>query len=65
MFLEKSLSSSTSIPVIDWIKCKLDEKTEAYTFVSSIFSESLLTDNQSVFKDLNVIQLGIDKTDAW
>ena len=29
-----------------------------------MFSENLLAGNQSVFKDLNVIQLGINKTDA-
>ena len=52
------------MPVIDRINCKLEGKTEAYAFAPSMFSESLLAGNQSVFEDLNVIQLGIDKTDA-
>lgn len=52
------------MPVIDRINCKLEGKTEAYAFALSIFNESSLAGNQSVFKDLNVIQLDIDKTDT-
>lgn len=43
------------MPIIDQIKYKLEGKTEAYIFALSIFSRSLLTYNQFVFKDLNVI----------
>ena len=33
------------MPVIDQINCKLEEKTEAYVFALSMFSESLLASN--------------------
>lgn len=36
---------------------------EAYAFAPSIFNESSLFGNQSVFENLNIIQIGIDKTD--
>lgn len=52
------------MPVIDQINCKLEKKTKAYKFAPSMFNKSLLIKNQSVFKDLNVIQIGIDKSDT-
>lgn len=52
------------MPIIDQINCKPEGKTEAYNFVPSMLGESLLARNQSVFEDLDIIQLGIDKTDA-
>lgn len=52
------------MPVIDRIKCEAEGKTEAYAFAPSMFSESSLSGNQSVFKDLNVVQMGIDKENA-
>lgn len=52
------------MPVSDQINCKLEEKIEAYAFALSMFSESWLADNQLVFEDLNVIQLGIDNIDV-
>ena len=55
--------TSAAMPLISLINCKTEEKTEAYTFALLIFSESLLDSNQSVFEDLNVIQMEIDKTD--
>lgn len=63
-FPRECLSSSISMPVINQINCKLKGKTKAYVFVPSMFSKSLLAGNQLVFKDLNIIQLDIDKTDA-
>ena len=63
-FPGESLSSSAPMPIIDRIRCELEGKTEAYAFASSMFSESSLAGNQSVFEDLNVIQMGIDKSDA-
>lgn len=52
---------SVCIPTIDKIKCQREEKTEAYAFVSSMFNESSLAGNQLIFKDLNIIQIGIEK----
>lgn len=63
-FPRESLTSSISMPVINQINCKLEKKTEAYNFAPSIYSESLHASNSSVFEDLNVIQLGIDKTNT-
>lgn len=51
------------MPLISLINCKTEGKTEAYAFAPLMFSESSLDDNQSVFEDLNVVQMGIDKTD--
>lgn len=65
VFPSESLSYGfVSMPVIDCIQCKTEKKTEAYAFASSMFSESSLAGNQSVFEDLNVIQMGIDKEDV-
>lgn len=46
---------------INVINCKTEEKTKAYTFAPLMFSESFLSDNLSIFEDLNVIQIGIEK----
>lgn len=47
--------------VIDRIKCEAEVKTEAYAFAPSMFNKSSLSGNQSLFEDLNVVQMGIDK----
>lgn len=52
------------MPIIDKINCKLEKKTESYIFAFLIFSENLFMDNQSIFENLNVIQLNIIKTDV-
>ena len=49
--------------IINRINCKVERKTETYTFALSIFSESSLNRNLLVFEDLKVIQIGIEKTD--
>ena len=55
-FPSKTLSyTSTAMPLISLIDCKTKGETEAYTFAPSIFSESSLDGNQSVFKDLDII----------
>lgn len=62
-FPSKTLSyTSAAMPLISLINCKIEEKTEAYAFPPSMFSESSSDGNQSVFKDLNVLQIRIDKT---
>lgn len=50
-----------AILLISLINYKTEEKTEAYAFVTLMFSESLLDGNQSVFENLNVVQRKIDK----
>lgn len=60
-FPKKSLSSFAPMPIIDWIRCKLENKTEAYIYALSMFSESFFAGNQSVFEDFNIIQMGINK----
>lgn len=57
------LYSSVCMPTIDCIKCQKGRKTEVYAFVLSIFNKSLLLDNYFVFKDLNIVQIGIQKED--
>lgn len=51
------------MPKINVNNCKTKGKTEEYTFIPLIFSESFFAGNQLVFKNLKVIQIGIDKTD--
>lgn len=55
MFPRESPTSSTFIPVIEQINCKLKVKMEVYAFALSMFSKNLLAGNQLVFEDLNVI----------
>lgn len=63
-FSSKTLSyTSAGIPLISLINCNTKRKTETYAFVSLMFSESSLNSNQSVFEDLNIVQMEMDKTD--
>lgn len=59
-----SFSYASSMSKINIIDCKTEEKTEAYVFAPSMFSENSLSGNQSVFEDLNVVQMGIDKMNS-
>lgn len=52
------------MPKINVIDYKTEGKMEAYAFAPSMFSESSLSDNILMFKDLNIIQIGIDKTNS-
>lgn len=52
------------MPVIDCIKCEAKKKTEIYVFLFSMFSKSLFSGNQSVFQNLNIVQIDIDKKDT-
>lgn len=60
----KLLYTSASMSAINCIDCRAEGKTEAYAFAPSMFSESSLAGNMSVFEDLSVIQMGIKRTDA-
>lgn len=57
----KRLYSSIYMPIIDCIKGQKEGKTEAYAFAASMFNESLCAENQSVFKNLSVVQMSIEK----
>ena len=57
------LYSSVCMPTIDRIQCQREGKTETYAFAPSMFKESSLAGSQSVFEDLNVVQMGIEKND--
>lgn len=63
-FSRKSLTSSVYISVIDLKNCKLEGKIELYTFTPSIYNKNLLIGNQSVFQNLNIIKVDIDKTNT-
>ena len=63
-FPAESLSfPSASMPVINKIDCKTEGNTEAFAYAPSMFSESSTAGNISVFEDLNINQMGIEKTD--
>ena len=47
---------------LNCIDCKVEQKTKAHVFGLSIFSESSLNGNISVFEDLNIVQIDIKKT---
>lgn len=52
------------MPNINKIDCKTEISIEAHAFIPSIFSESPTAGNITMFKDLNVNQMGIKKTDS-
>lgn len=54
------------MPIINLINCKYKSATEAYAFAPSMYNKSFTAGNMAVFEDLNVIQIGVDKTDlCW
>lgn len=53
-----------SMPVINVIDYKREGSTKAFPFAPSMFSEGSIGRNIGVFEDLNVKQMGIDKTGA-
>lgn len=62
-FLKEELEYNLSMPAINLINCKKNETTKAFAFLPSMFSESSIISNLSVFEDFNVKQMGMDKTD--
>ena len=52
------------MPKIIVIDCKTKEKIESFAFALSMFSESCLFVNISMFEDLNIIQMGIDNMNS-
>lgn len=54
---------SASMPKIDIINCEKEGAIEVYPFAPSMASESTTAGNISVFEDLNIKQLGLEKED--
>lgn len=64
MLFIKTLSyTSTTMPLISLINCKTKRKTKTYIFIPSIFNKSSFASNLSVFKNFNILQMGINKID--
>lgn len=61
-FLVETLDDNPAMPVINLIDCKHECATEAYVFALSMYNESSTAGNISVFENLNVIQMRVDKT---
>lgn len=55
--------TSILILVINYIDYKIKKKTKVFIFALSIFSKSSFAGNISVFEDLNIMQIGINKAD--
>lgn len=51
------------MPKIDIINCDIESITESYPFAPSMANESTTAGNISVFEDLVIGQLGLDKDD--
>ncbi|MCJ1461627.1 hypothetical protein MMC07_000224 [Pseudocyphellaria aurata] len=62
---ELDFGTLSSMSIVDRIDCSKPEfgATEARAFAPSMFSESSTARNIAVFDDLNVIQMGIEKSD--
>ena len=56
-------SYSAAMPKVDIINCNTEEVIEAYPFAPSMSNESTIAGNISVFEDLTIRQLGLDKDD--
>lgn len=48
--------------IINYIYCKTKGKTTAYVFASFIYSKVSTVKNIVVFRDLNIFQIRLDKT---
>ena len=53
------------MPRLNIIDYKYKRKTKTFAFAPSMYNESFLFGNICVFKDFNLIQMQINKTDAW
>ena len=63
VYLNESFEYWLSMPIINTIDGKCKGSTDVYLFAPSMFNESSTTGNKSVFGDLNIIQMAIEKTD--
>lgn len=55
---------SSTIPIINCIDCKTEKKTTAYAFAPFIYSKASIARKILVFEDLNIFQMGLDKTNS-
>lgn len=55
------LYSSVCMLTIDYIECQRDKITEVYVFAPFMFNKSSHLGNHLVFKNLNIIQIDIQK----
>lgn len=62
-FLSIQFSYSAAMPKVDIINCNTEGVTEAYPFASSMSNESTIAGNISVFENLTIRQMGLDKDD--
>lgn len=62
-FLNQNFLYEAAMPKIDIINCETEGITKAYPFAPSMANESTTAGNISVFEDLTVGQLGLDKDD--
>lgn len=62
-FPSQEYEYSLAILILNIIYYKKEDATKTYAFAPFMFSKSSTNGNISVFEDLNVIQIGIDKTD--
>lgn len=63
-FPDQQFSYHPTMPATNRIDCKKERCREAYPFAPSMFSESSTAGSLSVFEDLNIVQIGLDKSDA-
>lgn len=59
-----SFDYSSAMPIINCIDCKTERKTAAYAFAPSMHSKASTAGNIAVFEDLNIFQMGLDKTNS-
>lgn len=59
-----SFDYSSAMPIINCIDCKTEEKTTAYAFAPFMHSKASIARKIAVFKDLNIFQMGLDKTNS-
>lgn len=58
-FPDKIFSYSTLMSKVDVIDCKNEDSTLSFSFATLMASKSIIVGNISVFKDLNICQLGL------
>lgn len=49
--------------ILDFIYYKYEKAMHIYPFAPSMFSESSIGDDISIFEDFNILQIEINKTD--
>lgn len=60
-FLNHAFSYFVFMPKVEIINCKTKDLALVYTFALALASKSTMARNISIFKDLNIYQLGLKK----